>query len=127
MPRLKALGSVVWRGEHWGTAISARFVRGLDECSNPFDPTTALSGSCSLANGGTNPLSRSVGSNTVADVQASYSPARGGRNNVGMTVGINNVFDRAPPRVYSASLANSDPGLYDFLGRYFYARLRVSF
>ena len=49
---------------------------------------------------------------------------------VGRTVfmlGVNNVFDQSPQFVYSAALANSDPSIYDYVGRYIYTRLQHTF
>jgi outer membrane receptor protein involved in Fe transport len=40
---------------------------------------------------------------------------------------VNNVFDKAPQYVYSAVLANSDPSVYDYLGRYIYGRVQHTF
>jgi hypothetical protein len=40
---------------------------------------------------------------------------------------VNNVLDTAPQYVYSAALANSDPSVYDYLGRYFYTRIKENF
>ncbi len=42
-------------------------------------------------------------------------------------VGMNNVFDKAPQYVYSAPLANSDPTIYDFVGRFVYGRIQQTF
>jgi outer membrane receptor protein involved in Fe transport len=60
------------------------------------------------------------------DLNASYvlrSPA-------GRTVlmaGVNNVFDQSPQYVYSAPLANSDPTIYDYVGRFVYGRVQHTF
>jgi outer membrane receptor protein involved in Fe transport len=60
------------------------------------------------------------------DVHAGYRVA----STLGKTsffVGINNLFDKAPPYIYGAPLANSDPTTYDFLGRYVYGRVTHAF
>ena len=36
-------------------------------------------------------------------------------------------FDQSPQYVYAAPLANSDPSIYDFVGRYVYARMQHTF
>jgi outer membrane receptor protein involved in Fe transport len=49
---------------------------------------------------------------------------------VGRTIfmaGVNNVFDQSPQFVYSAALANSDPTIYDYLGRFVYGRVQHKF
>ena len=69
---------------------------------------------------------RQVGHNTTLDLNASYTL----RSSVGRTtmlVGVNNVFDQQPQFVYSAALANSDPSIYDFVGRYVYGRVQHTF
>lgn len=46
------------------------------------------------------------------------------------SVGVNNVLDRQPPVIYTgpaANAANSDPGTYDYMGRFLYARLAQIF
>jgi outer membrane receptor protein involved in Fe transport len=42
---------------------------------------------------------------------------------------VNNVFDKQPPMLYANNTlnANSDPSDFDFMGRYFYARVTVTF
>jgi iron complex outermembrane receptor protein len=44
-----------------------------------------------------------------------------------IAAGIQNVLDKQPPYLYWASAANSDPSTYDYIGRYYYARLTQSF
>ena len=41
--------------------------------------------------------------------------------------GVINVTDKAPPYIYSAALANSDPSTYDYIGRYVYGRIQHRF
>ena len=62
----------------------------------------------------------------TVDLHASYALS----STVGRTVvlvGVSNVFDKAPQFVYSAPLANSDPSVYDFLGRFVYGRVQHTF
>lgn len=47
--------------------------------------------------------------------------------NVDLTFGVNNVTDEDPPRFHSAFNANTEPGMYDVIGRRFFAGARVSF
>jgi hypothetical protein len=72
------------------------------------------------------PPARHVGSCVKVDVHADYTLA----NRLGKTsifAGVSNLFDKAPPYIYSASLANSDPSTYDFVGRYVYGRVQHKF
>lgn len=72
------------------------------------------------------PLSRQVSSYVNADVFAGYQFAW----DAGLTdlsVGINNLSDTLPPYIDNGFTANSDETAYDFIGRYFYARLAHTF
>jgi outer membrane receptor protein involved in Fe transport len=103
-----------------------RYVGNFKECSNPGDPTTAAGGLCALTNTTTNPYQRQVGSYVQLDIHAGYSQP----STFGVTsffAGISNLFDKKPPYVYSAALANSDPSTYDYLGRYVYGRVQHKF
>ena len=44
-----------------------------------------------------------------------------------MTVGVNNVMDRNPPLIYIGFQADSDAPTYDYMGRFFYARMAQTF
>lgn len=44
----------------------------------------------------------------------------------GVVVGVNNVFDTKPPYVFNAS-NNLAPGVYDYVGRYFFMSMTKSF
>jgi outer membrane receptor protein involved in Fe transport len=103
-----------------------RYIGSFTECSNPSDPTTAAGGLCWIGNDQFNPLNRRVHSYFQLDLHASYVI----KNTFGKTAifaGISNVLDQQPPYIYSAPLANSDPSAYDYLGRYFYARVQQTF
>ena len=43
------------------------------------------------------------------------------------TVGVNNVTDQRPPLIYIGFAGDSDASTYDYMGRYFYARLSQLF
>lgn len=45
---------------------------------------------------------------------------------LGVVVGVNNVFDEDPPYVFNPS-HNMAPGVYDYIGRYFFVSLTKSF
>ena len=126
LPEFKAnLGLDYYFGGLVAGAVG-RYVGKFTECSNPADPTTAAGGLCALDNTHTNPYSRTVHPYLQVDVHAGYTLA----SSLGKTslfAGISNLFDRAPPYIYSASLANSDPSTYDYLGRYVYGRIQHTF
>jgi outer membrane receptor protein involved in Fe transport len=52
---------------------------------------------------------------------------RSGLGNTGVAVGVNNVFNTDPAVVYNGFLASSDAATYDYMGRYYYARLTHNF
>jgi outer membrane receptor protein involved in Fe transport len=49
--------------------------------------------------------------------------------NTRLDLGINNVFNKQPPFLYANNTlnANTDPSTFDLQGRYYWARVTVSF
>ncbi len=129
LPQFKATASLDWSLGGFLAGLTGRYVSSFDECSNPYDPTTAQGGICYVPSGTTtapNPLRRRVESFYQLDVHAGYTLA----SSLGRTTffaGILNVTDKAPPYIYSAALANSDPSTYDYVGRYVYGRIQHRF
>ncbi len=124
LPAIKANAGVNWALAGLNAGVLMRYVGTFKECANP-DPAD-LSSSGGICTGTDQAYKRQVGHNVVVDLHAGYalaSPA--GRTS--FVVGLNNVFDQAPQYVYSAPLANSDPSIYDFLGRYVYGRVQHTF
>jgi iron complex outermembrane recepter protein len=114
LPQWKANLGFNWRLRGWSAAALVRYVGTYKECDG---------GVCGVT---PEPSGRQVGHNTTLDLNASYSL----RTSYGRTllmVGVNNVFDQQPQYVYSAALANSDPSIYDFVGRYVYFRAQHTF
>lgn len=123
LPEFKVNVGGTWRLGGWSAAALARYVGTFKECSTPAPDLTSSGGLCYAA---PNLPSRQVGHNWTVDLNASYTL----RSPVGRTlllVGVNNVFDQSPQYVYAAPLANSDPSIYDFVGRYVYARMQHTF
>jgi outer membrane receptor protein involved in Fe transport len=135
LPRFKATAGLDWSLGPFIAGVTGRYVASFDECSNPFDPTTAQGGICDLINVdpttqkttvGPNVYTRRVESFYQIDLHAGYTL----RSKLGTTnffAGILNVTDKAPPYIYSAALANSDPSTYDYVGRYIYGRIQHRF
>ena len=44
-----------------------------------------------------------------------------------MTVGVNNLLNQKPSLIYIGFAGDSDASTYDYMGRYFYARLSQLF
>jgi outer membrane receptor protein involved in Fe transport len=120
LPRVKANLSANWAQDAWGAGAALRYVGTFKECAGPDG--TSDGGLCYQ----NNPGSRQAGVNVTADVHGSYALKSGAGQSTVM-VGVNNVLDQKPQYVYSALLANSDPKIYDFVGRYYYARVQHSF
>ena len=126
LPALKANAGADWALGGIVAGVVGRYIGNFKECSNPTDPTTASGGLCNTSNTTTNPNVRQVGSWVQIDLHAGYTLA----STVGKTsifAGVSNLFNKAPPYVYSAALANSDPSTYDYLGRYVYGRVQHRF
>ena len=134
LPQFKATAGVDWSLGGLVAGLTGRYAGSFDECANPYDSSTAQGGICEIINvdpaKGTsvtaNPLRRRVQSYYQIDVHAGYTLA----SSLGKTslfAGIMNLLDKAPPYIYSAALANSDPSTYDYLGRYVYGRVQHRF
>ena len=117
LPRVKANLGATWERAGWGAGAGVRYIGSFKECAAP-DGTSA-GGLCYDGN----PGSRQVGSNVTADVHGQYQLSSGA-GKTSLLVGVNNVFDQKPQYVYAAVLANSDPTLYDYVGRFYYVRLQ---
>jgi iron complex outermembrane recepter protein len=70
--------------------------------------------------------SRDVDPYAKVDVFGSWA-FKGSRGQTLITVGVNNVFDRDPPLIYVGFAGDSDAATYDYLGRFFYARVTQLF
>jgi outer membrane receptor protein involved in Fe transport len=126
LPAFKANTGVDWGMSGIVAGVVGRYVGNFKECSNPGDPTTAAGGLCALTNTTTNPNARQVGHYVQVDLHGGYTlPSKLGKTS--FFAGISNVFNQAPPYIYSAALANSDPSTYDYLGRYVYGRVQHTF
>ncbi|HWE23780.1 MAG TPA: TonB-dependent receptor [Myxococcales bacterium] len=114
LPKWKGNLGLSWRIGGWSTAALVRYVGTFKECDGGVcDENGEIAG-------------RQVGHYTQLDLNANYTL----RTSFGRTlfmVGMNNVFDQQPQFVYSAALANSDPSIYDFVGRYVYFRAQHTF
>lgn len=131
LPAFKANVGADWGMEGIVAGAVARYIGNFKECANPTDPTTASGGLCNLYDPVTqatlvNPDVRQVGSYVQVDIHAGYTlPSKLGKTS--FFAGVSNLFDKKPPYIYSAALANSDPSTYDYLGRYLYGRVQHRF
>jgi len=121
LPEWKFNAGANWRLGGLSAGTIVRYVGTFKECA--ASDLTSAGGLCYV-----DPTlpARQVGHNVVVDLNASYVlPSPAGRTV--FMVGVNNVFDQSPQFVYSAALANSDPTVYDYVGRFVYGRVQHTF
>jgi len=112
-PRRKAsLAAELQQSDGGAVGLDAHFVDSFLECE---------SNDCNDGN-----LSRTVDAWFKLDVFARIA-LRQGRARTTVTVGINNVLDRPPPSIFNGTALNADESAYDFVGRFFYARITQAF
>lgn len=130
IPAWKANLTVGWRLADWSASWQVHYISALMEsCSDSFDGTpeslTNL-GLCNRPDLANNSLSMNRMAPTVwHDAQVVYH----GPFKIDYTFGINNIFDKPPPRETQPieDLA-FDPTQYEALmGRFFYARIGITF
>jgi outer membrane receptor protein involved in Fe transport len=115
-PRLKANLSTLWERRRVSAGLNLRYVASYLECQNN-DCNTPENREM---------FSRDVDANVTADLFAGYTvKSRAGTTR--LTVGVNNLTDRKPPLIYVGFSGDSDASAYDYMGRYFYARMSQSF
>jgi outer membrane receptor protein involved in Fe transport len=112
-PQVKANLSSMWQHPSGvGAGFNLRYVGPFKECDQ------------NNCNGGA--PSRKVDLWYKADLWGSYAlktPA----GTTSLTLGVNNVLNRNPPLIYIGFQADSDAPTYDYMGRFFYARLSQMF
>ncbi len=115
LPRFKMNSGVVWGLGSLGAGVTNRYVSGFKECE---------SGLC--ASNDPTDRSRRIAAWYAFDAFVTYG-LRSSAGKTSIALGVQNVFDSSPPFITNAGSANSDPSTYDYLGRFFYARLTQSF
>ena len=111
-PRVRVNFNTLWSKGQVNGGLNVRYIGTLKECENS---------DCSVEN----VRSRKVPQYATADLFFGYAfKAAGGTTNV--TVGVNNLTDATPSAIYDGT-ADSDPSIYDYMGRYFYLRLGHAF
>ncbi|HWU87854.1 MAG TPA: TonB-dependent receptor [Kofleriaceae bacterium] len=115
-PKLKFNFSTLWERRGVNAGFNLRYIGGIKECMDNDCNTPE-----NLAS-----YSRAVKVNATADLFAGYTL----KNTVGVTrvtVGVNNLTDQRPSLIYVGFAGDSDASTYDYMGRYFYARMSQSF
>jgi iron complex outermembrane recepter protein len=120
LPKLKLNTGVFWSFGGFGAGVSARYVGSYNECVD-------VDGSSSPCNLDSSGGQRRVSSYLPFDVFLSYTLRNWTAGTTQLVIGANNVANTSPPFIATAFAANSDPGTYDYLGRFFYTRLTHNF
>ncbi|WP_224369728.1 TonB-dependent receptor domain-containing protein [Hyalangium versicolor] len=106
-----------WARDAASAAVNMRFVNGFKECQN---------NDCQEVDGASAPISRTVKDYYTFDANVGYD-FETKLGTLGAQIGVNNIFDAKPAVVYNGFLASSDASTYDYMGRYFYARLSYNY
>ncbi|MBC7975361.1 MAG: TonB-dependent receptor [Myxococcales bacterium] len=112
-PRIKATFSTLWvHPSGVGAGFNVRYVGGFQECDQ------------NNCNGGA--AARDVAAWYKLDLHGSYA-FKTAAGTTSLAVGANNVLDRNPPLIYIGFQGDSDAATYDYMGRFFYARMSQQF
>ncbi len=115
-PRFKANFTSVWDRKGASAGLNVRYIHGYKECvDNDCNTEENLEMS-----------SVDVDPNVTVDLFGGYT-VKSKAGTTRLTVGVNNLLDQRPSLIYVGFDADSDSSTYDFMGRYFYARLSQQF
>ncbi|MBS0571457.1 MAG: TonB-dependent receptor [Proteobacteria bacterium] len=126
-PRWRALGSVNWNLGPWDASWRMRYVGKFRMGSKAPSQDTFPAGTCYYGSYCTlKGYELFYGARTYNDVQVGYNIEQ---INTRLDVGVDNVGDIQPPFLYANNSlnANTDPGNFDMMGRYYWARVTVKF
>jgi outer membrane receptor protein involved in Fe transport len=125
-PRVKAIGTLGWQLGPWDAQWTMTYTSEFKVGSlDPSQGGTAVAGPFPTT-GPAGPYVLHFGAWVYNNVQVGYDiePI-----DTRIDVGVDNVFDKQPPMLFANNVlnANTDPGDFDTLGRYYWARLTVRF
>jgi outer membrane receptor protein involved in Fe transport len=126
-PRWKALATVKWNLGAWDASWRMRYTGKFRMGSKSPSQDAFPAGKCYYGDYCTiHGLEYKYGATTYNDVQVGYNIEQ---INTRVDIGIDNVSDKQPPFVYANNSlnANTDPGNFDVMGRYYWARVTVKF
>lgn len=117
LPEWRGVGFFEYQNKTgFGIGFDVRYLGNFYECNNDNCNNAGVSGA-TVSN-----ERRAVGDYWDPDVFADYA-FKTGLGQTRIEVGIKNVFDVQPNLVYNGAALNSDESAYDFMGRYYWARL----
>jgi outer membrane receptor protein involved in Fe transport len=112
-PRIKATFSTMWQHPLGiGAGFNLRYIGSFKECDQ------------NNCNGGA--AARDVDQWYKVDVHSNYA-FKTVAGLTTLTIGVNNALDRNPPLIYIGFQGDSDAATYDYMGRFFYARMSQLF
>lgn len=118
-PRWRGQGFVNWQLGDWSASWRMRYIGRFQNGGPAFTVQDT-------SPNGSNGTVLKYGSTVYSDVSIGYNiqPI-----NTRVDFGVNNLFDKQPPMLFANNTlnANSDPSDFDFMGRYFWARVTVKF
>jgi hypothetical protein len=108
-PRWRALAAVDWSWNGWAASYGVRYIGHLHECGDPNE--FLLPNDC-----------------RVVDDRIYHSATASHQWPSGITVAlyVTNIANTSPPRINLSSNANTDPAIYDVLGRVYSVHLSYS-
>ena len=111
-PRWRVQGTFDWVRGPWRVSYTTRFIHAMSECGDknfyPFLDSTDC---------------RRIDARIYHDVSATYGARPGWR----VSLAVDNLTDTAPPRINQSGAANTDPTIYDVLGRAYTLALAYDF
>jgi outer membrane receptor protein involved in Fe transport len=124
LPDWRGLFGLSWANGPLNAGVNVNWLNSWRECEN---------NACDISNedeqAGTAPFvrSRRVDSYFRTDLNLGLNLETGGSGKTNFAVGVTNLFDVQPVYIANGFTAGSDPTMYDYIGRYFFARLTHSF
>ncbi|MEO8746479.1 MAG: TonB-dependent receptor [Rhodanobacter sp.] len=119
-PRIRATGNVLWQMGNWRASWKLDFIGGYRMGSpSPSQDTFPVGGKLK-------DIYYDYGATTYHDVTVGYDlePLH-----TRLDLGVDNVFDHQPPLLYANNVVrnNTARGSFDAIGRYYWARITVTF
>lgn len=118
---------ITWAMDPLRVGLRGRFVGPYKECADEFLQAEGGGGVCHQDDPTSPPnYSRVVDPYYTLDANVSWT-LNSGLGTSTISAGVNNLLNVEPARVYNGFAANSDTSAYDYMMRYFYARITHKF
>jgi iron complex outermembrane receptor protein len=118
---------VTWAADPLRVGVRGRFVGPYKECADAFLQAEGGGGVCHKDDPeAPDNYSRVVSPYYTVDANVSWT-LNSGLGTSTLSAGVNNLLNVEPAKVYNGFAANSDTSAYDYMMRYFYARVAHKF